>query len=149
MIKLLDAKNRQTAKRILDISLQSYEVEANVIGAKNFPPLNEKLSDILTSTNLFYGFFSQGSIVAIIEFEDEGTHWLIARLVVSPNHFRKGIGSKLINFAKEEFRNCIVSTADNNIPAVALYEKHGFVKLKESTKVKMGIKLVRLKQTET
>ncbi|MFK7800986.1 MAG: GNAT family N-acetyltransferase [Anaerolineae bacterium] len=149
MIKPLEHKELQTAEKILEISHQSYEIEASIIGADSFPPLRETTIDILESGNLFYGFMTHHELVAVIEFEDQVECWLIARLVVHPSFFRQGIASQLILFAKKSLGSCIVSTAENNIPAISLYEKLGFIKQPASRKVSLGIKLIQLKYTLT
>ena len=144
MIKLLDHKNASISKAVLSISLQAYQIEAEQIGASDFPPLSEKVGDIKNSPNLFYGFVEDGQIVGVQEIEREDNGWLIARLVVAPRFFRQGIASKLVAHAVNNFQPCRVSTAVNNFPAIALYERLGFIQSPVTHAVTPEITIVSL-----
>jgi ribosomal protein S18 acetylase RimI-like enzyme len=57
----------------------------------------------------------------------------IHRLIVDPDHFRKGIAQSLLSYAErqEGIKRINVSTGSKNTPAVRFYEKNGFQKVKE------------------
>ena len=57
----------------------------------------------------------------------------IHRLIVHPNHFRKGIAQLLLNFIETKFEveTIKVATGSKNIPAVSFYKKNGFQNIKE------------------
>ena len=68
--------------------------------------------------------------------------FVIHLLVVKPSKARRGFGRQMIQFAKEEakrrgFRAVRLDTGKQNTPAIALYQKMGFV-LAGSTKMQVG-----------
>ena len=149
MITKLDNSNAAVAKQIFTVFQCSYKIEAQLIGTSNFPPLLRCVVDITNSTTQFYGFIEGERIAAVIEVAIKDQHLEIYSLTVDPNYFRKGIASKLISFVLEtiDFVKATVETAVVNLPAITLYQKHGFVEYKRWTpshgieKVAMSIDL--------
>ena len=135
MITKLENSNEKIASHIFTVFQNSYRVEAQLIGALNFPPLLRSAKDIENSKTLFYGFSENECLAAIIEIVIEDKHLEINSLTVDPNYFRKGIANKLISYVLEviDFSEAIVETAVVNIPAINLYKKHGFVEFKRWT----------------
>ena len=140
MIKKLDNSNEEVANQIFTIFQNSYKIEAQLIGAVDFPPLSRSAKDIENSKTLFYGFSENECLAAIIELEIEDKHLGINSLTVAPNYFKKGIASKLISYVLEKIdfseallKTAVVETAVENIPAINLYKKHGFVEFKRWT----------------
>jgi ribosomal protein S18 acetylase RimI-like enzyme len=135
MIKKLDNCDVEVAKLIFNVFQRSYKVEAKLIGVANFPPLSRSAKDIQNSGTQFYGFDEDGCLAAVIEIVLEGKHLDIHSLTVDPAYFRKGIADKLISYVLQEidFSEAVVSTAVDNMPAIKLYEKHGFVEFKRWT----------------
>src|SRR5699024_12347757 len=61
----------------------------------------------------FYGYYSNGWLCGVVSIKTAKCVIDIHRLMVHPNHFRKGIAKKLLNFVegnKEKFKTIIVST---------------------------------------
>jgi ribosomal protein S18 acetylase RimI-like enzyme len=135
MIKKLDNSNDEVAHQVFTIFQSSYKIEAQLIGALDFPPLFRSAKDIENSKTLFYGFSENECLAAIIEIVIEDKQIKIHSLTVDPNYFRKGIANKLIRYVLEkfDFSEAIVETALVNIPAINLYKKHGFVEFKRWT----------------
>jgi ribosomal protein S18 acetylase RimI-like enzyme len=135
MIIKLDHANEEVAKQIYTIFQHSYQIEADLIGTVDFPPLLRSAKDIATSKTLFYGFSDNDSLAAIIEIVIEDMLLDIHSLTVDPQYFRKGIADKLISYVLEnfDFSKAIVETAVVNTPAIKLYRKHGFVEFKRWT----------------
>jgi ribosomal protein S18 acetylase RimI-like enzyme len=135
MIEKLDNSDVKIASQIFTVFQQSYKVEAQLIGTLDFPPLLRSIKDIENSRTVFYGFKENGNLAAVIEIEVEGKLLGINSLTVHPDYFRKGIAHKLISFVLEKipFAKAIVETAVVNVPAINLYEKHGFVEFKRWT----------------
>jgi ribosomal protein S18 acetylase RimI-like enzyme len=68
--------------------------------------------------------------------------------VVSPTHFRRGIAARLLEAVetiKPGIRQVTVSTAEKNLPAVTLYEKHGY-RVTQRTVLDDGLVLVQLQK---
>lgn len=132
MIIKLDNTNEKVANQIFTVFQNSYQVEAQLIGVREFPPLLRTATNIAHSSTTFYGYYQDNSLAAVIEVAKENTHFNIDSLTVDPSFFRKGIGSKLIDFvlANNKDSKTTVETAVVNIPAIKLYQKHGFVEFK-------------------
>ncbi|WP_339771220.1 N-acetyltransferase [uncultured Paraglaciecola sp.] len=135
MIKKLDNSNEEVANKIFATFQKSYKIEAQIIGAVNFPPLLRSVKDIRHSNALFYGFIESESLAAVIEVVIDKQILHIDSLTVDPDYFRKGIAKKLLNYALNEFNfsEAIVETAVLNSPAISLYKKYGFIEFKRWT----------------
>lgn len=135
MITKLNNCNEDVAKQIFNIFQSSYKIEAQLIGVQVFPPLLRSAKDIEHAKTFFYGFSENNCLAAIIEIDIEDKLLKIDSLTVHPNYFRKGIANKLISyvFEKNDFSQAHVETAVVNIPAINLYEKHGFAEFKRWT----------------
>jgi ribosomal protein S18 acetylase RimI-like enzyme len=127
LISKLDHQDYDVALEILDVSLTSYKIEAKILEVDNFPPLLEKVEDITSSTNEFVGSYVDSTLAGIIELGC-GDEVEICRLVVLPGFFQQGVASKLLSEILSLGKRYIVTTASKNLPAVKLYEKHGFRK---------------------
>jgi ribosomal protein S18 acetylase RimI-like enzyme len=135
MITKLDNSNKEVANQIFTVFQNSYKVEAQLIGALDFPPLLRSATDIESSETQFYGFCENEGLAAIIEIEIVDRRLEINSLTVDPKFFRKGIANKLIDYvlALGDLSEAIVETAVANIPAINLYKKHGFIEFKRWT----------------
>ena len=145
MIIKLEQSNESVAGQIHTIFQKSYKIEAGLIGVEDFPPLLRTAKDIVNSKTHFYGFSDNHCLAAIIEIEVNGKHLNIHSLTVDPIYFKKGIASKLINYALTSFgiATATVETAVANEPAIKLYQKHGFREFKRWTPAH-GIKKIAL-----
>ncbi|WP_142826977.1 GNAT family N-acetyltransferase [Planococcus soli] len=117
----------QIAKEIQQIQQAAYRIEAELIRFDGIPQLYETLAEIQKSTEIFLGY-SEGQLQGILSYQVKGGTVEIHRLVVSPNHFRKGVGKKLMEYLLEKFKeyDFTVSTGTANIPAITLYKAFGF-----------------------
>ncbi|WP_392560565.1 GNAT family N-acetyltransferase [Orbus mooreae] len=61
-------------------------------------------------------------IVGFIGFDENR----VEMLFIEPNHFRKGYGQQLINFAKQRSREIFLDVNEQNPQALAFYQKQGF-----------------------
>lgn len=147
MIKKLDQTQVEVAKEIRAVFQISYAVEAKLLKAEVFPPLERSLEAFLTTETDFFGFFSEGQLAGVMEIRTFPKSTLIQSLVVDPKFFRQGIGGKLVQFALDYFPKEVfnVETGAANTPAVLLYEKFGFKKIKEY-QTPEGIIKVRLEK---
>ncbi|MFJ7828046.1 GNAT family N-acetyltransferase [Psychrobacillus sp. NPDC096623] len=134
MIQLINHKEEKVAECILSIQLPAYKVEADLIGFDGIPQLLDTVEDIKNSNELFIGKLDGSKLVGFISYEDTNELIDICRLVVDPNHFRKGIASELVNYlltVKANDKKVVVSTGAKNVPAITLYERYNFKKLAE------------------
>ncbi len=129
----LDFSDLEILKTSLGIQHKAYEVEAHLIGSKNIPPLQETIEQLKEANEIFLGYFEDKLLLGFIAVEDEEQNLRISRLVVNPQYFSKGIGTKLVQHVLNKFRNgrkVIVSTGNGNLPAKRLYEKFGFSQIR-------------------
>ncbi|MBD8114864.1 GNAT family N-acetyltransferase [Priestia megaterium] len=133
MIKRLDIKNRKIATEILSIQIPSYLVEAKIIGYYDLPPLKDTIDSLQQCQETFFAYYSQEEVCGIISFKLDGTEIDLHRLIVHPEHFRKGIAQKLLDFVEtiEGVKSMRTTTGAKNTPAVNFYLKNGFFKLQE------------------
>lgn len=125
----LDHTDPGESERICTVMRRAYAVEAELIGAAEFPPLRRTAEDIRTTEAAFFGCVDGGRLLAVAEVEDAaGPAPNIAGFVVDPDAFRRGIGTALLRHVLGglDGDRVTVSTAAANRPAIALYEKRGF-----------------------
>ena len=118
-----------TAVEILKVQTASYQVESRLIEYPDFPPLWETAEKLRASGERFVVCRLGQAVAGAASFAVNAGAADICRLVVSPEHFGKGIGSGLVRCVERLCRACrriTVSTAWRNTPAVKLYEKLGY-----------------------
>ncbi len=147
MIQRLDHSNSSTASAIHHIFQKSYRVEAELLKAKNFPPLQRAQESFLESKNIFFGFYMDEQLAAVIEVAVTKNATHIQSLVVLPKYFRMGIAGGLISFVLSTFptRLFTVETGLKNTPAVALYQKFGFTEVSQWD-TDHGVRKIRLEK---
>lgn len=144
-IEVIENNISHNALKIYKLFQQSYKVEADIIGLNDFPPLSLSIQDIVQSDGIFEAISINTNIVAIVCYKNiQGTVEL-QNLAVSPEFFRRGLASMLLNHLFNKYQKCkfIIHTALANIPAVRLYEKLGFT-LNDTFVSSEGIELAKM-----
>ncbi|MED4238197.1 GNAT family N-acetyltransferase [Priestia megaterium] len=133
MIKRLDNKNREIATEILSTQIPSYLVEATIIDYYDLPPLKDTIDSLQQCQETFFAYYLQEELCGIISFKLDRTEVDLHRLIVHPEHFRKGIAQKLLDFVEtiEGVKSMRATTGAKNTPAINFYLKNGFRKLQE------------------
>ena len=134
MIKKIDITDPELANKVLNIQIPSYKVEAEIINFHEIPPLKDTVNTLQQCGETFYGCYLNEELCGVISFKAKKGVIDIHRLMVHPNHFRKGIAHMLLDFIEsnmEGFETIIVSTGSGNTPAVTFYLKYGFSKTEE------------------
>lgn len=133
MIIQLDHTINPTAEQIRNIFQVSYAVEAKLLKAVDFPPLQRLLTAFLHSKNIFYGYYKNQMLKAVVELKEELQSIHIQSLVVHPDSFRQGMASALLQFVLDihHVELFTVETGLNNHPATSLYQCFGFKKTDE------------------
>jgi ribosomal protein S18 acetylase RimI-like enzyme len=122
---------------LLAMQLASYRVEAELIGFEGIPPLKDGIQSLREAKETFIGCFrddeevQKQELVGAISYTRNGNVIDICRMIVHPNHFRKGIAKCLLqHLINEQCRKgvsrFVVSTGTANLPAVSLYKSFGF-----------------------
>jgi ribosomal protein S18 acetylase RimI-like enzyme len=133
MIIKLNHTNKSIVEKIRAVFQASYAVEAQLLKATNFPPLQRSLESFEKSDTTFLGFFKKGELAGVIEVVTKGTSTYIQSLVVHPQFFRQGIAKALLEFVFSTYDSTLftVETGVENGPATQLYRKFGFTEVKQ------------------
>lgn len=134
MIITLNVNNEEIARKILNVQIPAYEIEADIIHFYGIPQLKDTVETISKSNEIFLGYMIEEDLAGVISYTENQNHIDICRLVVHPNHFRKGIGKRLVGYLVQNIvkgNKATVSTGAKNIPAKQLYKMFGFVEVKD------------------
>ncbi len=145
MVAVANIREPLVAEQIHVLQHAAYTVEAQRVGSSDFPPLRETLDTLHRSTDCFLVFMEDGNIIGCLSYEQSGAVFTITRLVVCPQHFRRGIASALLRQLESRLpsgSSICASTAELNEPAIRAYEKQGYGTAPGPTSE--GIKLRRL-----
>ena len=147
IFKPLNNHKKNIAQKLYKIWQESYIIEKEIIGAKIFPPLDRTISDFIKSKNSFYSYIEKNNLLGVIEIDCRANSIHIQSLVVSPNHFRKGIASKLIDKVFNLHKSLLytVETGNDNDPAKKLYKSKGFRKVKVCM-TEFGVKKIKFEK---
>lgn len=141
MIRKLDLSNEKTANDVYKLQTASYSIEAELIGFSDIPPLKDTAESLKHCNEIFYGYYIDDTLAGIISYKFIENIIDICRVAVHPSFFRMGIAGKLIDFAEDletSAAGATVSTGKDNLPAVNLYLKKGFKRIRD-IKVPEGI----------
>ena len=146
MIQKLDHTNLAIATKMRVVFQESYAVEAKLLNAVNFPPLQRPLEGYTKSKTTFFGYHIKEIIVGIIEVSTIEKATNINSLVVSPHYFRQGIGRQLMKYVLQDFSSKVftVETGLKNIPASKLYTSFHFKEVKQWD-TDHGVRKIRFK----
>ena len=133
-VRRIDLSDAAVATEVLAVQRAAYGIEAEMIGSRAIPPLQETLSELMRAPLEWLGVVVAGRVVAAIAYTRHGGVVDIDRLVVAPAAMRLGYASSLVD-ALGAGETITVSTATLNRPAHALYVKLGFEPTGESEPV--------------
>ena len=144
-VDLLDIRDYAVAGQIFSLQRSAYQVEAKLIGTQKIPPLMETLEQLMDCDETFLGYYEQEELIGALSYKRKGGEVDIYRMMVNPDHFRKGIAKNLLYDLERrngDVKQILVSTGAQNLPAVKLYKKLGFIVVGD-TVVGEGLKLSR------
>lgn len=130
MIKKIDITDAAIAEEVLRIQIPSYRVEAELIDFYEIPPLKDTVDTLRNCGETFYGYYINNELCGAIAIMIENNIIDIHRLIIHPNHFRKGIAKQLLQHIESvgvSGNVIVVSTGSKNVPAVNLYKQSGYV----------------------
>lgn len=123
--------DRNDLSKILQLQYLAYQSEADLFGRRDIPPLQQTLAEVVCE-------FEKGIVLKAVDendeiigsvraYEHDGTVF-IGKLMVHPDHRRRGLGSKLLT----EIENCFphdrfeLFTSTRSEHNIRLYEKLGY-----------------------
>ena len=126
MLRTIDPKVLEVALRIVEIQRAAYAIEADLIGFGGIPQLVETEGEVRELGQMTWmGAFLDDLLVGLVAWEKNGDKVEIDRLAVDPAFARQGFGRRLVQ-AVPSSGTTIVSTGEENHPAVSLYLSEGF-----------------------
>jgi len=134
LIVKIDLQEIVTAKRVLEVQLASYQIEADIIGFYELPPLQDTIDSLQKCDEIFYGYFYNDVLAGIIAFKYINQILDIHRVAVHPRYFRLGIAGQLISFVEEivpDLHKVVVCTGKANLLAVQLHLQNGYQKVRD------------------
>jgi ribosomal protein S18 acetylase RimI-like enzyme len=129
MIKTIEFKDDRLVRKLYDLQIAAYLVEARLINFYEIPTLKETIDELTECTETFIGYFDQNKLTGALSYTIDGDELTICRMMVHPDHFRKEIAQKLLHAVEKRNGDITVfkvSTGKENLPARALYQKNGF-----------------------
>jgi len=129
MIRAIDITDMNQVLELLMLQQLSYRVEADRIGFEEIPPLWDTPKSIQESGERFFGFYEEDRLAGAVAVKQSAKEFVICRMMVHPEYFRRGIANRLLLFAEQlamPGTPIKVSTGTKNDPAVMLYTKHGY-----------------------
>lgn len=149
-IVLLDINQSDTAEEVWALQHPAYRLEAALIGVADLPPLRDTIESLQACRETFWGYRNEeGELSGAISYEqDRDGRYTLCRLMVHPNYIRQGIGSLLLEHLLSELPKpslCSVTAEVRNLPAIALYERYGFIRMDTYQPIS-GIRMLRLER---
>lgn len=108
------------------------EKNNDIISLKNiFNEYKENYNPIINEYTKIYTFIVEGKVVAFLIFTILYDKCEIIDLFVKKDYRNKKIAQKLIKEIQKDYsiENMTLEVSENNIPAINLYEKLGFIKV--------------------
>jgi ribosomal protein S18 acetylase RimI-like enzyme len=131
----LDLDDTATVLCILQLQQSAYLTEARLAGFREPPLLADGIPSIRQSGEAFFGIFTgnqetEAELIGAISAANRGHSTELCRLMVHPDYMRQGIASALLKHLLASYPQSPLFTVTvnaRNAPAIALYEKFGFV----------------------
>jgi ribosomal protein S18 acetylase RimI-like enzyme len=119
------------ADGILTLQKLAYQSEAELYQDWSIPPLTQSIEDIKTefSTKTFFKACLDGKVVGSVRVSVNRGTCFVNRLIVHPEHQKKGIGTKLMETIEKEFSSIErfeLFTGSRSEGNIRLYEKLGY-----------------------
>lgn len=147
-IEKITISDKTIASEVLKLQILAYNVEAKLINYYDLPPLNETITDLMASKELFLAYKIDNKIYGILSFEVLKDTIDICKLFVNPKYLNIGIGSKLLKTLETEYsdiKRFIVQTGLKNTFAINFYKKHEF-SLLEVVKINKDLEIVKFEK---
>ncbi len=125
----LNMQDELVAGSVWRLQHKAYAIEAQLIGFAQLPPLMETIASLQQCEQDFYGVVADEELQAVISIEEYDQTVTVCRLMVEPEHHRKGLGRQLLRYVEQLYpvaKLFLVSTGSLNEPALRLYQSMGY-----------------------
>lgn len=123
--------SRQELPAILQLQYKAYESEARLLNNWNIPPLKQTLSEVEAEFDkgiILKAVDDAGTIIGSVRaWEKDGTVY-VGKLMVTPEHQGKGIGTKLLLAVEDVFpgKRYELFTSTQSERNIVLYQRCGY-----------------------
>lgn len=129
-VNITDAEYADLEK-ILELQYLAYQSEAELFATRDIPPLKETIEELEEEykTGLILKMTDdEGEIIASVRAHEKDGTLYIGKLMVHPDHRRKGYGSRLLNEIEQRFPGLRYElfTSTRSLDNISLYQKLGY-----------------------
>ena len=123
--------SREELPEILQLQYLAYQSEAKLLNNPNIPPLKQTLPEVESEFEkgvILKAADSNGNIIGSVRaWEENGTVY-VGKLMVHPDHQRKGLGSRLLLAVEDVFpgKRYELFTSTMSAGNIALYQRNGY-----------------------
>ena len=140
---------RRDLPAILALQRIAYQSEAVLLGTDDIPPLKqtlEEMSDEFDEGLILKGVLD-GTIVGSIRASSDGQTCYVGKLIVSPEHQRRGYGAQLLAEIEKVWSHprYELFTSDRSSGNIRLYERAGYTLFREQL-IRPGLRFVYLEK---
>lgn len=147
--KISDADEKDLAE-ILELQYLAYQTEADIYGTRDIPPLKQTLDEIreeYESGLILKMTDEDGKIIASVRAHEKDGSLYIGKLMVDPEHRRKGYGRLLLSKIEKRFPGdrYELFTGTKSVNNIDLYQKLGY-KIFSTEKICEGLEFVYMEK---
>ena len=121
---------------ILKLQYLAYQSEADLFGTRDIPPLKQTLDEVTEEYNngtILKMTDDNDNIIGSVRAREDGGTVYIGKLMVHPDHQKKGYGSLLLSRIEECFpgKRYELFTSTRSVDNIRLYKKMGYEEYKQ------------------
>ena len=117
-------------REILDLQYLAYQSEAALFGSQDIPPLKQTLDEVIEefNTGIILKLVIDNKIIGSVRAKEQNGTVYIGKLMVHPDHRRRGYGSQLLSEIESYFpdKRYELFTSTRSIDNIRLYLKMGY-----------------------
>lgn len=123
-------------EEILRLQYLAYQSEARLFDDPDIPPLKQTLEEVVSEYEkgtVLKASDGDGAIIGSVRAFSEGGNVYISKLMVHPEHQRKGLGSALLSAIEAEYPGSRFElfTSTRSVGNIRLYERLGYRPFRE------------------
>lgn len=136
-VKITDAQ-RGDLEQILQLQYLAYQSEAALFGTQDIPPLKQTLDEVrgeFESGLILKMMGEDGKIIGSVRAQEKGGTVYIGKLMVHPDHRRKGYGKMLLKEIENRFPNkwYELFTSTKSVDNIRLYRSLGYCEFRQES----------------
>ena len=124
-------------REILALQYLAYQSEAELFGSRDIPPLKQTLEEVAAEyeSGVILKMTEGGKIIGSVRAHEKDGTVYIGKLMVHPEHRRKGYGSMLLSEIEGCFpgRRYELFTSTRSTDNIRLYQKKGYAEFARKT----------------